>query len=169
MDTQTMHRYSSARATQPHRSFMSFAWIWEQTAIISLQSSDLFFKPIYSVYCAVRSGDLKIILSQFTAESVVRPPSEFCGAESSTGKDICPSSLLRVFSCQYHSAQARYLSSSTQQNLGNFRKQRNFGNRTAMYRKKKHFHSVFKCFILSIKRGRKKNRFYYYSNKPTKN
>jgi hypothetical protein len=72
-------------------------------------------QPRYSVYCAVRSGYLKIILSQFAAESVVRLPCEFCGAESSTGTDFCPSSLPRVFCCQYHSAQARYLSSSTQE------------------------------------------------------
>jgi hypothetical protein len=74
-----------------------------------------FLQPRYSVYCAVRAGYLKTISSQFTAENVVRLPCEFCGAESSTGTDFCPSSLLRVFSCQYHSAQARYLSSATQQ------------------------------------------------------
>jgi len=74
-----------------------------------------FLQPRYSVYCAVRTGYLEKISSQFTAESVFRPPYEFCGAESSNGTVFCPSSLLRVFSCQYHSAQARYLSSSTQE------------------------------------------------------
>jgi len=44
-----------------------------------------FLQPRYSVYCAVRTVYLKIISSQFTAESVVRTPCEFCGAESSTG------------------------------------------------------------------------------------
>ena len=111
-----------------------------------------FLQPRYSVYCAVRTGYLEKISSQFTAESVFRPPYEFCGAESSNGTVFCPSSLLRVFSCQYHSAQARYLSSSTQEetkNPGNFRKQCNFANRTALHKKNTFTPSLYASYFQS--------------------
>ena len=44
--------------------FMSFVWIWEQTAIISLYSINwlVCITETKSVYCAVRSGSLYIIL-----------------------------------------------------------------------------------------------------------
>ena len=42
----------------PHRVFMCFVWIWEQTAIISLYSIDwlVFITETECVYCAVRTG-----------------------------------------------------------------------------------------------------------------
>ena len=42
---------------RPHSVFMCFVWIWEQTAIISLYSSDwlVFITETECVYCAVRS------------------------------------------------------------------------------------------------------------------
>ena len=41
----------------PHSVFMCFVWIWEQTAIISLHSTDwlVFITEMECVYCAVRS------------------------------------------------------------------------------------------------------------------
>jgi len=48
----------------PHSVFMSFVWIWEQTAIISLYSINwlVIITETESVYCAVRTGSLYIIL-----------------------------------------------------------------------------------------------------------
>ena len=47
----------------PHSVFMCFVWIWEQTAIISLYSTDwlVFITETGCVYCAVRTGSLNII------------------------------------------------------------------------------------------------------------
>jgi hypothetical protein len=47
----------------PHNVFMCFVWIWEQTAIISLYSTNwlLFITEMESVYCAVRTGSCNII------------------------------------------------------------------------------------------------------------
>ena len=44
----------------PHRVFMCFVWIWEQTAIISLYSINwlVFITETECVYCAVRTGSL---------------------------------------------------------------------------------------------------------------
>ena len=48
----------------PHRVFLCFLWIWEQTAIISLYSVDwlVFITETECVYCAVRTKSLYIIL-----------------------------------------------------------------------------------------------------------
>jgi hypothetical protein len=42
----------------PHRVFMCFVWIWEQTAIISLYSTNrlVFITEMECVHCAVRTG-----------------------------------------------------------------------------------------------------------------
>jgi hypothetical protein len=47
----------------PHSTFMRFAWIWEQTAIISLYRINwlVFITETDCVYCAVRNGSLTII------------------------------------------------------------------------------------------------------------
>ena len=47
-----------------HRVFVSFVWIWEQTAITSLYSNNwlVFITETECVYCAVRTGSLYIIL-----------------------------------------------------------------------------------------------------------
>ena len=44
----------------PHSVFMCFVWIWEQTAIISLYSTNwlVFITEMECVYCAVRTGSL---------------------------------------------------------------------------------------------------------------
>jgi len=44
----------------PHSVFMSFVWVWEQTAIISLYSINwmVFITETECVYCAVRTGSL---------------------------------------------------------------------------------------------------------------
>jgi hypothetical protein len=138
-----------------------------------------FLEPRYSVFCAVRTGYLKLISSQFTAKSVVLPPCEFCGAGNSTGTDFCTNSLLRVFSCHYqsaqtrhlsspthesllrvfschyHSAQARHLSSSTQEKTNKTQEtfESNPISEIGQHYIETYFHSVFKCFILSIKLG----------------
>ena len=46
----------------PHSVFMCFAWIWEQTAIISLYNINwlVFITETECVYCAVRTGSLYI-------------------------------------------------------------------------------------------------------------
>jgi hypothetical protein len=50
----------------PNSVFMCFVWIWEQTAIISLYSINWFFiTEKESVYCAVRTGFLNAIQSNF--------------------------------------------------------------------------------------------------------
>jgi len=48
----------------PHSVFMCFVWIWEQTAIISLYNINwrVFITETESVYCAVRTGYLNVIL-----------------------------------------------------------------------------------------------------------
>ena len=48
----------------PHCEFMSFVWIWEQTAIISPYSINwlVFITEKESVYCAVRPGALYIYI-----------------------------------------------------------------------------------------------------------
>jgi len=48
----------------PHREFLCFVWIWEQTAIISLYSINwlVCITETESVYCAVRTGYLYTIL-----------------------------------------------------------------------------------------------------------
>ena len=45
---------------RPHRVFMCFVWIWEETAIISLYSINwlVFITETECVYCAVRTGSL---------------------------------------------------------------------------------------------------------------
>jgi len=55
-------RYNSTFC--PHSVFVCFVWIWEQTAIISLYSIKwlVFITERESVYCAVRTGYLNIIL-----------------------------------------------------------------------------------------------------------
>ena len=47
----------------PHSVFMCFVWIWEQTAIISLYSTNWLVSVTETecVYCAVRTGSLYII------------------------------------------------------------------------------------------------------------
>ena len=49
----------------PHSVFVCFVWIWEQTAIISLYSINwlVCITETECVYCAVRTGSLKYILS----------------------------------------------------------------------------------------------------------
>jgi len=51
----------------PHSVFMCCVWIWEQTAIISLYSTDwlVFVTDTECVYCAVRTGSLQIIQFKF--------------------------------------------------------------------------------------------------------
>jgi hypothetical protein len=46
----------------PHSAFMCFVWVWEQTAIISLYSINwlVFINETESVYCAVRTGSVRI-------------------------------------------------------------------------------------------------------------
>jgi len=53
----------SNSAFSPHRVFMCFVWIWEQTAIISLYSINwlVCITETESIYCAVRTGSLYII------------------------------------------------------------------------------------------------------------
>jgi hypothetical protein len=52
--------YHSEILCSPHNAFMCFAWIWEQTMIISLYHINLsvFITEAESVYCAVRAGSL---------------------------------------------------------------------------------------------------------------
>ena len=56
----------------PHSVFMCFVWIWEQTAIISLYSTDwlVFITETQCVYCAVRTGSLYTIPAKFILKSV---------------------------------------------------------------------------------------------------
>ena len=46
----------------PNSVFMSFVWIWDQTAIISLYSINwlVFITDTQCVYCAVRTGSLNV-------------------------------------------------------------------------------------------------------------
>jgi len=48
----------------PHSAFVSYVWIWEQTAIISLYSINwlVFITKTENVYSAVRTGSLNMIL-----------------------------------------------------------------------------------------------------------
>ena len=56
----------------PHSVFMCFVWIWEQTAIISIYSINwlFFITETESVYCAVRTGYLNVILINLTLSKV---------------------------------------------------------------------------------------------------
>ena len=106
----------------PHRVFMYFVWIWEQTAIISLYSINwlVFITETESVYFAVRTGSLYVI--QANRRLLALPwlrrcsvawchsgdaglsqviPFDICCAQSGTGKSF-PASI-SVFHCQYHS------------------------------------------------------------------
>ena len=108
--------------------------LYPYTAPIGLQ-------PRYPVYCAVRNGYLKIISPQFTADSVVRlwvlrcrkqDWDRFLSEWPTKGFLLSASfrsSLIFIFIYKRRE----------EQNPGNFGKQRNFGNRTAMYRKKNTF------------------------------
>ena len=74
----------------PHRVFMCFVWIWEQTAIISLYSINwlVFITETECVYCEVRTGSLYIILrSAHTVCLCV-----LCGSENK--QRLCPYTAL---------------------------------------------------------------------------
>jgi hypothetical protein len=110
---------------------MCFVWIWEQTAIISLYSTNLpdFITETESVYCAVRNGSLFTIRIEFSLDDVMvqvasclRPnaktriwsqfsPSEICGVQSGSGTGF--SSCTPVCHFQHHSTSAPHSSSPT--------------------------------------------------------
>ena len=71
--------------------FMCFVWIWEQTAIISLYSTNwlVFICETESVYCAVRTDSLNIIDVTFVLQSVK------CSSDTSFHSVILQ--LLRTF------------------------------------------------------------------------
>jgi hypothetical protein len=63
----------------PHSGCMCFVWIWEQTAIISLYSTNwLFLWERRSVYCAVRTGSVNVIqINGFSSSTSVSMPVSF--------------------------------------------------------------------------------------------
>jgi len=105
---------------------MCFVWISEQTAIISMYSTDwlVFITETECVYCAVRTGSLYVILAKvriqkgcavaqavnrrlLIADARVRSQAslcEICGGQSGPVAGFSPSSS--VFLCQYHSSHA---------------------------------------------------------------
>jgi len=103
----------------PHGVFMSFVWIWEQTAIISLYSNNwlLLITEMDCVYCAVRVVPLNIVQNPQTvprvrpaviAESHFRTQVRLCeihAGKSNSGTGFYPStrsSLVSVIPPMFH-------------------------------------------------------------------
>ena len=96
----------------PHSVFMCFVWIWEQTAIIALYSTDwlVFITETECVYCAVRAEYLyttEAKLSIYTMKKSVFDPRpirvRFVVYKVTLGLIFFPPSP-SVLPCRYHSA-----------------------------------------------------------------
>ena len=116
----------------PHSAFMCFVWIWEQTTIISLYNFNwlVFITETDSVYCAVRAGYWYTLQCD---PNIKRPCFGLGGGQSPAplrqDSGLTPRHSLwclpcivalrkvfptvSVFPCQFDSATARYLSSTT--------------------------------------------------------
>jgi hypothetical protein len=122
------HQFNIQQSTFfPHSVFMCFMWISEVTALISQYSISwlVFITEKQCVYCAVRAGSLNLI--QVTLQITDRakltvadispqrpgfnPGPVICGVQSGPGTGCPPNTS--VFSFQYYSTNAPYLSSFT--------------------------------------------------------
>jgi len=143
----------------PHIVLTFFVWIWEQTAIISLNSINwpVFIAETESVYCAVRTGSLYIdhvnlrlqgramfqAVSRrpLTSEARVQSqysPYEICGRQSDTRRGCSPSisvppvSIIPLILHTHLHLHAAVNRTTNGRSLGTFQKELNFGNRTAL-------------------------------------